>query len=299
MEDSVPIVMGPARCHPLRPPPAAVPFRQPERLRAPANFRARVIAAFRSARNVEYMRGKLAGKCLCPNLAAKMYEFSNGAGPAYDILGSDPLARRGNSRQASDMWSEVRRLNRGFYDMNVCSADLGGEEPYHMRAFIDDSLQPPGLEHLNDPDRSTASGAGLVWSGEAVEAMPHYAEEDWAWSAGDPNRSAEQAAGEYWGEDMSSSEAGANLARGPSFSEQALRGEWWFTSDSGPRRQRYETIPFWQRTGERNFDGEIGDTLGSGARETGNLVRGWDMERLRNPRGQEYRRYGPRSSGFS
>jgi hypothetical protein len=278
-----------------------------EKLRAPVNFRSRVIAAFRSARNIEYLKGLLRPKCgprqLC-DLGQKVYDFSSGSGRAYDILNSDPLARRGNARQASDLWSEVRRLNREFHD-SMISVDVSlndaDNEPYHIRAFFDDSLRPPGLESLNCPDRPMfGSGSNLGGHNpDLVEPDPNHEEADWAWSPGNPTRTAEQAMAEFWGEERGLSETGVVTPCGPSIAEQALRGEWFYTSESGPRRQRYEGFPRWQRTGERNFDKDIGETLGVGAREASNQVRGWDMDRLRNPRGQEYRRYGARSSGAS
>lgn len=302
MEDSVPIVYTASSGASAR------PVYKSEGLRAPVNFRSRVIAAFRSERNIEYMRGLLRNLRLC-DLSQKMYEYSNGAGQAYDILNHDPLARRGNSRQASDMWSELRRLNREFYErmtVETVSMKDGDNEPYHMRAFIADSLRPPGLESLNDPDRPMfGSGVGtsapnsLLSCQNGVDPEPQYAEEDWAWDRGNPNRTAEQAMAEYWGSDMSASDGDSRAPCGPSHAWQALRGEWWYTSDSGPRRQRYEEIPGWQKAGARNFDRDIGEGLSMAARETGNQVRGWNMERLRNSRGQENHRYGPRSSGAS
>jgi hypothetical protein len=43
------------------------------------------------------------------------------------------------------------------------------------------------------------------------------------------------------------------------------------------------------------YEYDIEETLGSASRELGAPVRRWDMDRLRHPRGQEYRRFGPRS----
>lgn len=293
MCDSVPIWSGPRWPAPvgaqLRAHPGIAP--EPVVVRAPVPFRDRVIGVFCSGRNVAY----LSGRVRCDAGSVAVWASSN----AHEILRDDPLARRGSSGRATDLWEEVRRLNRAFLAASR-GADLGGREPYHIRAFIDESLCPPGLEHLNDPDRPMFGGTAGVGGpavGADVEPVPHYAEEDWAWDSGNATRTAEQAMAEYWGEENVATQLGPS-PRGPSYAEQALRGEWWFTSDGNPRRQRYVGIPRWQIAGGRNQEADIAENLGGGSRETGNEVRGWDMSRFREGSiRDDYHNYGPRSGG--
>jgi hypothetical protein len=59
---------------------------------------------------------------------------------------------------------------------------------------------------------------------------------------------------------------------------------------------RYPSIPIWQNLSRgREYDRDIDETLGTGSREMDNHVRRWNTERMRKPRGEEYRRYGLRS----
>jgi len=88
---------------------------------------------------------------------------------------------------------------------------------------------------------------------------------------------------------------------------------------SAGRYQRRPGIPFWQKQGRRvqavfgrwqsadpgaspqMAGGDLEETLGSGSAEFGGereaQVRGWDMDRLREPRGESYMQLGPRHSG--
>ena len=61
--------------------------------------------------------------------------------------------------------------------------------------------------------------------------------------------------------------------------------------DDARARQRAD----WQKGGHEGYDLDIEETLGTQARELDGQVRRFDMDRLRDPRGQEYRRYGVRS----
>lgn len=54
-------------------------------------------------------------------------------------------------------------------------------------------------------------------------------------------------------------------------------------------------FPSGSRGGREGYDRDIEDTLGTAGRELDGHVRRWDMDRVRKPRGQEYRRFGPRS----
>jgi hypothetical protein len=53
--------------------------------------------------------------------------------------------------------------------------------------------------------------------------------------------------------------------------------------------------PFWQKGGHEGYDYDIEENLGTQMRESDNHVRRWDLDRMRQPQGQQYRTYGPRS----
>lgn len=202
------------------------------------------------------------------------------------------------------------------------------EEQYHMRMFISDSLRPPGLEHFNTPgplyalreDQSDwTPKRPLPGSRESFAAQPGpsprpgsqeafaarraadndvylYNEDDAPWDIGDPNRTPEQALAEYWGDGWTVSETttGAPETMGQAYGADYAWGTSW-KDNGGTRFQRYETIPFWQLGGREGYDYDIEETLGTQARELDAHVRRWDMDRVRQPRGQEYRRFGPRT----
>lgn len=115
---------------------------------------------------------------------------------------------------------------------------------------------------------------------------------DAPWSDGNPQRTPEQAVFEYWGDDgRMATEDG--VAWEGAYGDDFNWGDW--SQSTGTRYMRYETIPFWQKGGHDGYELDIEETLGVLMRETDNPVRRWDMDRLRDPRGQEYRRYGARS----
>jgi hypothetical protein len=304
-----------------------------EAARTPARFRDRVLAQFRSPENIAYLRSLFAERLprgplrafTLATLEDALLNFSGGEGRAFDILNSDPTARRGSNRPAVGLWDEVRRLNRAFYEDRLAllreqahlierRAPRDGvsedDEPYHMRMFISDSLRPPGLEHLNTPgplyalreDQSTWTprerGRRETFAAQQ-KADPDvflYGEDDSPWGIGDPNRTPEQAVAEYWGDAWTASETttGAPETMGQAYGANYGWGGAW-QENGGTRFMRYETIPFWQRGGREGIDYDIEENLGTAARELDGQVRRWDMDRLRKPRGQEYRRYGPRS----
>ncbi len=195
------------------------------------------------------------------------------------------------------------------------------EEPYHIRMFTSDSLRPPGLEHLNTPgplyalreDQSTWTARHSsprqreTFSGQraAPSSVPRgpspadafvHGEDDAPWDGGDPNRTPEQAMAEYWGDGWTVSETmtGAPETMGQGYGADYGWGGAW-KENGGTRFMRRETIPFWQFGGREGYDYDIEENLGTMARELDGHVRRWDMDRVRNPRGQEYRRYGPRT----
>lgn len=306
-----------------------------EAARTPARFRDRVIAQFRSPQNVAYLRelfeqrvprGPLRQHALA-TLHDAVLNFSGGEGRALDVLQSDPVAQRGAGRPAFSLWNEVRRLNRAFYEDRLSflrdqahiidsRAPRDGisedGEPYHMRMFISDSLHPPGLEHLNTPgplyalreDQSTwtprrraeAFAAGRGGDADADADAYLYGDEDAPWGAGNANRTPEQAVAEYWGDGwtVSETQTGHPETMGRAYGSIYAWGDSW-QENGGSRFMRRESIPFWQQGGREGYDYDIEENLGTSARELDNHVRRWDTDVLRKPRGQEYRRYGPRS----
>jgi len=123
-----------------------------------------------------------------------------------------------------------------------------------------------------------------------------YGEDDAPWGRGDPNRTPEQAVAEYWGDDWTTSETmtGAPETMGKAYGSMYSWGNMW-EENGGTRYQRYQTIPFWQQGGREGYELDIEETLGTAGRELDAPVRRWPMDRVREPRGQEYRTYGPRS----
>jgi hypothetical protein len=286
----------------------------PEAARTPPRFRAQVVALFRSPQNARYLRELFERTApagpprayMRATLHDALFEFSSGAGRALDIVSSDPVAVRGAARPATDLWAEVRRLNRAFHEDRMAflreqahmfegraqAPRPGGDdsEPYHVRMFEADSLRPPGLEHLNSP-------------GPLHALLEDQLGEDAAWSRGDHGRTAEQAMAEYWGDGrVESSAVGAHshvcprAHVGAAYGGANTWGDAW-KENGGTRFMRREKIPFWQRGGREGYDHDVEETLGSGDRELGGQVRRWDMDRVRKPRAvaQEYRRYGART----
>ncbi len=199
------------------------------------------------------------------------------------------------------------------------------DEPYEMRMFIADSLRPPGLEHLNTPgplyelredqamfraptprERFEAKRLGAKRPPprappkrapkSAPPVEPSDRPDEDPWRAGDPNRTPEEAMAEYWGDERAATDTtlGAPDRAGQAYGDAYSWGDRW-RENGGTRLMRYESIPFWQRGPREGCDTDIEETLGAGGRELDSCVRRWDMDRVRNPRGQEYRLLGVRN----
>lgn len=295
--------------------------------RTPVRPRERIAALFRSPQNIAYLRKLFASQVppgplrryALDTLEDSVYEFELGG----DLVYSDPLAQRGDSRPAANLWGEVRRLNLAFYEYRTQfirdkaallsgRADLppgldADDEPYHFRMFTADSLHPPGLEHLNGTgplygirEDQTAVAEPRRPLGAGPAGDPGVDPDDWGWDSGKHNRTPEEAIAEYWGEDRVESSTAmignaTSMVGGEAYIDRYGRGPAW-RENLGTRFMRYPTIPVWQNLSRgRNYDRDIGETLGTLSREMDNHVRRWDTERIRNKRGDEYRRYGPRS----
>lgn len=239
----------------MRPAPTTARFLgpgDPLSARTPARFRSRVLAAFRAPANVAYLASLLRARAPPGPARARVLEGLPPAVRAFrrggELVSSDPAAQRA----PPTLWGEVRRLNRAFYAdrlafLRELEAGLGAE-PLHRRMFEADSLRPPGLEGLN-----AAPPLFILGTTPGGAPIPGVAPEDWAWGPGDPGRTAEEAAAQYW-------------AR--------LR--------PAGRTMRYEGIPLRQNPGRsRNHSRDIGGTLGAGVREAAAPVRRWDTARAR------------------
>lgn len=123
--------------------------------------------------------------------------------------------------------------------------------------------------------------------------------EDDPWDEGNPNRTPEEALAEFWGDSRveTKTQIGSKGQAGVAYGGLYSWGNNW-KANGGTRFMRYEEIPFWQKGGHEGYDYDIEETLGTQMRETDNPVRRWDMDRLRQPDGQKYRTYGPRSGPF-
>lgn len=307
----------------------------------PIRMRDRLVAQFMSPQNRSYLTKLMQHKVppgalrehAVNSLDDAMYDFSRSR--ALEVIASDPIARRGAARPSVDFWDELRRINRVFYEERMSvMRDYASviEEPsrraisretprgvairdglsedneqYHMRAFISDSLRPPGLENLNTPgpsyelleDQSTSLNAydrhrrnkpkcgAAQGAAQSEHRAAEYDEECFSgdWKNGNPNRTSDQAIAEYWGDDKVATQTfvGQNEnTTGRAYGDDSSWGTAW-KDNGGTRFMRYESIPFWQKGGREGYDTDIDETLGLQMRESNSHVRGWDMERLKIP----------------
>lgn len=346
--------------------------------RTPIRFRERLINMFRSPENVRYLRHLFEERVMegpmrdyaINTLMDAVYSFEE----IEPLIVSDTLARRGQASRSKDLWSELRRLNLVFFERRMetirenaalitgTHEELEDNEPFLMRAFIAESLRPPGRESLNGygplygtlQDQTFVSNqvypetTNVVWKDEIPGAAkdrnttfsgetatkkekfttcpppqtqsgtmkqarvstaapePVYGYFDPAdptnTTPPDPTRTPDQAIADYWGEGNVESESTLRLYEfGPPHNkaitnqQRFAEGPLWREA-GGTRYQRYEHPPRWQNAKRGKPDYNIDGTLGMGMKDTGNHVRKWDMDRIRNFRGEEYRRYGPRNT---
>lgn len=220
--------------------------------RNPSYFRNKVLLQFRSKQNIEFLRNFFIKKIqpgankdsLLKNLENAMLSFSRSDGRALDILASDPIVSRG---EKLSFWRELRRLNHAFYEDHINVSQLA-KEPYHINMFNADSLHPPGFENFN------ARHDGVSMNDD----------DDEPWSVGNPHRSTEMAMAEYWGENNVESTSKVDSIGHA------------YGNTSRQRFMRYESIPVWQRTGRREYDTDIRETLGSSALELDSQTRRWE-----------------------
>ena len=233
-------------------------------------------------------------------------EHLNGTGPLYGILEEQtyaPVPRVSPGVRRGVGWPRERVAPGGGGPPRYksSSGDFTPRERFVSRgartstqpAPPDPWVLPPAktpqkqvLPHFSSGNRFTHKNIN-----------PGVSSEDWGWDGGNPNRTPEQALEEYWGNGrVETSTLGATEFGGETHLQRFGEGDRW-RENGGTRFMRYETIPIWQNLSRgRNYELDINGTLGTGMRETDNPVRRWNLDRVKNSRGEEYRTYGWRNS---
>lgn len=238
------------------------PSENVETTRVPPRFRELVIAQFRSQENQAYLRSEVG---YMADFNSSFYRFSRNDGIAYDII-----AFEGEKRESLDFWECIRHLNKKFvmFARLQMEAPLNPPEPYVMRAFIADSLRPPGYENLNAP-------GGLY---DIHEDQIDDMDDD---IFNHQERTVEKV--DKYGYKGRSPIRQDGVSRG-GYAESNQRWR-----DQGQTRyMRYEEIPFWQKGGREGYELDIEETLGLGSRELDHQIRGWDMSRVRPHEGGKH-----------
>lgn len=168
----------------------------------------------------------------------------------------------------------------------------GGDTPPHS---TQGGAPPCGARIL--PTTASAEAASRGRPGLALGGAAEYSadfDDDYPWSAGDPDRTPEQAIAAYWGEGRAGATALSSAAlTGGLPTEGQLYAEgagWW--ARGGTRFMRYPEIPFWQDLSARPYERDIDETLGTAPRELDSQVRRWGLDRVARPRGMDTRRHG-------
>ena len=219
------------------------------------------IALFQARPNIDYLAALHAG---VPHAAvADAVRRFVGSGRARAVLDTDVHAQRG----ALDAWGEVRRLNRAFAKANERDQVATDEpdEPHHLREFNAHRQLPKGFEQDEEWGSTPPSGAPLA-SHTAV-----YGTDEAPWSAGNPGRSAEQAAAEFYGDTYALSTTQYSAPR-EFQSDAAVYGGG--ARAGGARLMRREGIPLWQKGGRQGIARDVADSLGAQVRELEGQSRG-------------------------
>lgn len=114
---------------------------------------AEIVNLFTSNENIKYLKDYLynniddinARDIVLDNIVENVFDFPN-----HELLDNS----KQRLRHSVNVWEEVRLLNKAFIDDRVSYANEindFGKESYGMNMFIEDSLQPKGYEHFNDP----------------------------------------------------------------------------------------------------------------------------------------------------
>lgn len=242
-------------------------------------------------------------------------ENLNGIGPLWGIreLEYEPAARGGRTPCAPDApppfpgegnplappsyvtaWEKER--GRGEVRAPAREGFVGRPPPVEARLARDVAgarAPAPPLNYQGVPTplaQDTREFAGIAMD-------PGIDPDDWGWSVGDPGRTAQEALAQYWGEETVESavaqrgDTAGTTQDAEAYIERYGRGGDW-RENGGTRFMRYPEIPFWQNLSRgREYDRDIEETLGRGSREQDTQVRRWNLDVMRNRRGEETRRY--------
>lgn len=159
-------------------------------------------------------------------------------------------------------------------------------EDYAMKMFISDSLQPEGYEYLNNMgpkyellenqhEWSKKNGKNKYDMGNGLSA-----------TGGNSTETGTE-------DDDIDFDVGLAIAMADPVKYKTMRANQKsnLVGSENADFMRYKEIPFWQQLPREGTDTDIDETLGFGAKETKNHVRGWDMSALREKNGKSYTRY--------
>ena len=181
-------------------------------VRHPTSFRERVLAEFRSPRNVDHIvqairrvfpEGSQRTEAI-QSLFMAMVEYGSTYGHGGVLVDSDPLGLRGAATGGGNLLEELQHLNQAFFQQHIRHTMESGRtagvplarggsnpaamtsgpgaptegEPLFYRMFEADSLRPPGLENLNGPgplwELPENQGASSMLSAAGVRGPPTY-----------------------------------------------------------------------------------------------------------------------------
>ncbi len=242
-------------------------------------------------------------------------EHLNDAGPLYSILEDRtqfPVPKMAPARAAAAFHADFTRAARGGLPRSEKEGFSAGPYGPGLTNTFDSTSGPKGSPMVGGCSYGglgPAPGTARYSQYEArvsssAAPVPGVDPDDWGWTGGRPNRTAEEAISEYWGDGAVESTPlaqvmttlGAMEVGGPTFGDRTAWGDQW-RENGGTRAMRRPEIPFYQNLSRgREYDRDIRETIGSGTLEFDSQVRAWDTQKMRDPRGEEYRRYGPRSS---
>lgn len=294
--------------------------------RLPPSFSEQMRRLFLAPPNRDFLRARLEAalprgsvtlSTTLERLDRELAGFFRGRG--QDMLESDPLAMRGEEGRVGHgvtLWRELARLNEAFVRDRAAAHELeaepGDRADYATRAFMADSLFPPGYEDLNgpgslhavqpttplgalppaEPEEFVGKGPGLA-PPQKENGSPRKPKREGFTSPGgrkNPDLPIARALTEFWDSPEDSALGRAERRPWASYGDcetrapaDALPGCSGQTSQDGACRDAWywKTPPVWQRTAPRRHETDIEETLGQGGREHEGHVRGWDMARYR------------------
>ncbi len=241
-----------------------------ERVRAVPSAAESARRMFLSDGNVARLRDELYETGMSPGEVAERARDFVAGGRAEEVAADDPTARRGRT----DAHGELRRLNAAF----LLAARSGAAETSAESALYDmferDSLRPPGFESLNE---------GCLWGGAPgtvrtparyARGASHWDDEEAPWDEGDPDRTAEEAVAEYYGEFAVDSHSITQRARDRLAARGAVgfsgpRTDAYIAENAPTRLERRPGFPWYQYSNERtkHHERDVEETLGQGLRE--------------------------------